>query len=127
MLDSKYFGEKIDVLVAALEKRNADTSLVSEIKARSEKRKKAILEVEQLKAKRNQASAEIAAMKKSGQNADARVAEMRGVGDQIKKLDQDLTQIEEDFKGLALSLPNLPHSSVPSGRDANENVEVRAW
>jgi len=64
MLDPKYFGEKIDVLVAALEKRNVDTSLVKELKERAEKRKKAIGEVEQLKARRNQASMEIAAAKK---------------------------------------------------------------
>ncbi|MBI3557814.1 MAG: serine--tRNA ligase, partial [Deltaproteobacteria bacterium] len=71
MLDSKYFGEKLDVLIAALEKRNVDTALVNEIKTRSDKRKKAIGEVEQLKALRNQASAEIAAAKKAGQNVDA--------------------------------------------------------
>ncbi|MEW6056574.1 MAG: serine--tRNA ligase [Bdellovibrionota bacterium] len=127
MLDSKYFGEKIDVLVSALNKRRSDTSLVDEIKARAEKRRKAISEVEQLKAKRNQASAEIAAAKKSGQNVDARVAEMKGVSDHIKRLDQELAQIEEDFKNLALSLPNIPHASVPTGRDSNENQEVRRW
>lgn len=127
MLDTKYFSEKLDVLVAALEKRNADTSLVSEIKARSDKRKKAIVEVERLKAVRNQASAEIAVAKKAGQNVDEKVAEMRGVGDTIKKLDVELAQIEEDFKSLALSLPNIPHASVPKGRDSGDNVEVRKW
>lgn len=127
MLDSKYFGEKIDVLVGALKKRNADVSLVKDIQERAEKRKKAINEVEQLKARRNQASAEIAAAKKAGQNVDAKVAEMRGVGDTIKKLDTELVEIEESFKALALSLPNIPHESVPAGAGAEDNVEARRW
>lgn len=127
MLDTKYFGEKIDLLVASLEKRSYDTAVVTEIRSRSDKRRKAINEVEQLKAKRNQASAEIAAAKKSGQNVDAKVAEMKGVSDTIKKLDQELTEIEESFKSLALTLPNMLHESVPKGRDANENVEARKW
>ncbi|MBI3543020.1 MAG: serine--tRNA ligase, partial [Deltaproteobacteria bacterium] len=127
MLDSKYFSEKIDVLITALQKRNYDTSVVSEIREKAERRKKAIQEVEQLKAKRNAASAEIATAKKAGQNVDAKVAEMRGVGDTIKKLDVDLTQIEEEFKTLALSLPNIPHADVPAGRDSAENREVRKW
>jgi seryl-tRNA synthetase len=127
MIDAKFFGEKVDALVAALNKRNADTSLVNDIKTRSETRRKAIQEVEQLKAKRNAASAEIAAAKKSGQNVDAKVAEMRAVGDRIKVLDQELVQIEESFKTLALSIPNLPHESVPAGKSSEDNVEVRRW
>lgn len=127
MLDPKYFSEKVDALVAGLQKRNADMSLVSEIKSSSEKRKKSIQEVEQLKALRNQASMEIAAAKKSGQNADAKVAEMKSVSDRIKKLDADLVQIEETFKALALSIPNIPNEAVPAGKGSEENKEVRRW
>jgi seryl-tRNA synthetase len=112
MLESKYFGEKIDELVAALKKRNIDTAAVAEIKTRAATRKKAILEVEQLKAARNQ---------------DAKLAEMRKVSDQIKSLDQQLLQIESDFKSLALSLPNIPHASVPEGKETKDNIEVRRW
>lgn len=127
MLDTKFFSDKIDVLVEGLKKRNADTSIVDEIKTRAERRRKAITEVERLKAVRNQASSEIAAGKKAGQNMDARVAEMREVGDKIKQLDLEAAQIDEEFKSLALSLPNIPHASVPAGRGADDNVEARVW
>ncbi|MBI2605625.1 MAG: serine--tRNA ligase [Deltaproteobacteria bacterium] len=127
MLDSKYFGEKIGVLLAALKKRNADVSLVDEIRVKAERRKHSIQETEKLKALRNQASQEIAAAKKAGQNVEARVAEMREVGDRIKILDEELRAVEEDFRRLAYSLPNIPHASVPEGKGPEENVEVRRW
>ncbi len=127
MLDPKYFGEKIDVLIAGLKKRNADTSLVAEIQTKSESRKKAILEAEKLKALRNQATQEIAAGKKAGQNMDSRVAEMRAVGDRIKLLDEEMKSADESFKSLALTLPNIPHESVPSGKSGDENKEMKKW
>lgn len=127
MLDTKYFSEKIDTLIEGLKKRNADLALVEDIKTRAERRKKIIHESEKLKAYRNQVSQEIAVMKKSGQNADTKVIEMRGVGDQIKALDGELSDAEESFKTLALSLPNIPHESVPIGSDSSQNKEVRKW
>ncbi|MGE4232083.1 MAG: serine--tRNA ligase [Bacteriovoracia bacterium] len=125
MLDPKYFAEKIDDLIQGLQKRNVDTSLVEEIKNKSEKRRKTIHEVERLKALRNQVTQEIAAAKKSGQNADVKIKEMREVGDKIKNLEQEMTSAQEAFESLALTLPNIPHSSVPSGRDSSENKVVR--
>ena len=127
MLDPKYFGEKIDALIAGLNKRNADTSLVAEIQTKSESRKKAILEAEKLKALRNQATQEIAVGKKAGQNMDARVAEMRAVGDRIKLLDEEMKSADESFKSLALTLPNIPHESVPAGKSGDENKEMKKW
>ncbi|HRK01963.1 MAG TPA: serine--tRNA ligase [Oligoflexia bacterium] len=127
MLDARYFGEKIEDLEKALAKRHADRSLVEQIKTKAESRKKAISEVERLKAYRNQASQEIAAAKKSGQNVDAKLAEMKGVADQIKVLDSQAAQIDEDFKSLALVMPNIPHASVPTGKTAEDNVKAREW
>lgn len=111
--------------MGALEKRHVDISLVQQIKQCSEKRRKAITEVERLKALRNQASAEIATAKKSGKNVDDKISQMRAVGDQIKALDTEVSEIEEVFKSLAYSIPNIPHSSVPEGKDASNNVEIR--
>lgn len=127
MLDTKYFSDNIDALITGLKKRNYDLSVVDQIKEKSEKRKKSIHEVEKLKALRNQANGEIATSKKEGKNVDARIAELKKLSDQIKSLDQELMQIEEDFKTIASSLPNIPHTSVPSGKDSDDNTEVRIW
>ncbi len=82
-------------------------------------------ETEQLKAERNAASEEIARLKKTGQDADDRIRAMREVGDRIKALDADLSKLEEESQQLAAWIPNLPHASVPPGRDAAQNVVVK--
>lgn len=127
MLDSKYFSEKIEVLIAGLKKRNAELSLVEDIQKRAETRRKMIVETEKLKAERNGANQEIAAAKKSGANIDAKLAEMKILSDRIKHLDAELTKAEDDFKSLALTLPNIPHESVPNGKSSEENKEVKKW
>jgi seryl-tRNA synthetase len=82
-------------------------------------------ETEQLKARRNAASEDIAKKKRSGENADADIKAMREVGDRIKSLDAELRQLEEESESLAAWIPNLPHPSVPPGRDSAQNVVVR--
>ena len=93
-----------------------------------EERRLAVLhEAEQLKARRNAASEEIAAKKKRGEAADGDIAAMREVGDRIKGLDAELKHLEEEGLELAAWIPNLPHATVPPGRDAAQNQIVRAW
>lgn len=127
MLDPKYFAEKIDLLLKGLERRNANTDLVNQVKELSQSRRKAITEAEALKAKRNQATAEIAQLKKSGQNADDYIARMKEVSDRIKDLDQEVKRVEEAFQSLAQTIPNIPHESVPAGLDEKANQVVRTW
>lgn len=91
-----------------------------------EERRLALLhETEQLKAKRNTASEQIAGLKKSGQDASAQIAEMRALGDRVKELDAELRTLEEESTTLAAWIPQLPHASVPPGRDAAQNQLVR--
>src|SRR5437016_8320189 len=93
-----------------------------------EERRLAVLhETEQLKARRNAASEEIARRRKSGDPAEAEIAAMREVGERIKGLDQELKKLEEESESLAAWIPNLPHASVPPGRDAAQNQVVRTW
>jgi len=93
-----------------------------------EERRLAVLhETEQLKARRNAETEAIAAKKRARENADAEIASMREVGDRIKALDTELRTLEEESESLAAWIPNLPHESVPPGRDASQNRIVRTW
>jgi seryl-tRNA synthetase len=76
------------------------------------------------KQQRNAASEEIARLKKDGKDAADRIAAMKAVSDKIKELDTRLRAVEEELDEAVLWIPNVPHASVPEGRDASANVEV---
>lgn len=96
-------------------------------RALDRERRDCITAVERLKAERNKASEEIARLKKSGQDASALIAEMKRAGDEIKRQDEHAAALDERLRDFMLTVPNLPHSSVPVGHGAAENVEVRRW
>jgi seryl-tRNA synthetase len=80
-----------------------------------------------LKAERNKASDEIAKLKKSGQDASALLARMKEVSEEIKRDDVRITDLDERLNQFLLTVPNIPHASVPVGKGAADNVEVRRW
>lgn len=90
-------------------------------------RRQAIQEVEKLKAQRNQASQEIAKLKKAGQDATPILESMKAVAEQIKKLDELAATHDATLRDVLLRLPNTPHESVPAGKSAEDNVEVKQW
>lgn len=83
--------------------------------------------IEELRFRRNKASDEIGKLKREGKSADELLAQMKGVSEEIKKLEEDIASVENEGRELLLTLPNLPHESVPAGADEKENVEVRRW
>lgn len=83
--------------------------------------------VEQLKNRRNVVSQDIAKMKKQGEDGTAVIEEMRQVSDQIKALDEEIRLVEEKLDLVLLSIPNIPHETVPTGISEDDNVEVRRW
>lgn len=90
------------------------------------KRRDVLRKGEALKAERNRVSGEVAKKKKAGQDADAEIKAMRKVGDDISNLDQELAAIETDLHQAMTWIPNLPHESVPVGRE-EDKVIVRSW
>jgi seryl-tRNA synthetase len=90
-------------------------------------RRKLIAGVELLKAQRNKAGEEIARLKKGGQDAGALLAEMKRVAEEIAQADSKVGALDERLREFMLTIPNLPHSSVPRGKGATDNVEVRRW
>ncbi len=92
-----------------------------------EHRRELLRETEQLKNRRNVVSKEVARKKKAGEEAAETIAEMRHVGDRIKKLDEEVRQVEQELDHVLLTLPNLPHESVPIGESEEDNQPVRHW
>ncbi|BDC51984.1 serine--tRNA ligase [Bryobacterales bacterium F-183] len=88
-------------------------------------RRAAVTEAETLKAERNSASMEIGKLKKSGADTTEAQAKVRAMGDRIKELDEKVAEVDEQFRAILTGIPNLPHESVPVGKSAEDNVEVR--
>ncbi|MFD1066971.1 serine--tRNA ligase [Oceanobacillus locisalsi] len=127
MLDMKYVRNNFEEVKRKLTHRGEDLSELDRFGELDVKRRKLIAETEKLKAKRNEVSKEISVLKREKKDAEEAIASMRKVGDEIANFDKELKEIEENLEQIMLSIPNLPHESVPAGEDEDDNVEVRSW
>lgn len=126
MLDARFVRENIEILRDALSKRGYEIDL-SYFLSLEEDRLRLLRESEELRNKRNVVSEEIGRLKRQGQRADELVAEMKVVSERIKEIEDTLRGIEDRVRAFLLNLPNIPHESVPVGKDETENVEIRRW
>jgi len=126
MHDLSYFREHLDVFVEMAKRRNISLDLDG-FRAFDKDRREQITANEQRKEQRNKASDEIARLKKDKQNADALIAEMKQVSEQIRQSDERIAELDERQRDLLLTIPNVPHSSVPTGTGAADNLEVGRW
>ena len=127
MIDIKTIRENPKLIKDSLTRRGEDASVVDMLLLNDEERRKLVYEVEKLKQRRNEVSNEIAEMKREGHDTRGAILEMREVGERIKEMDGAIRQMDEKISGILLSIPNIPHESVPYGKDESENVEVRRW
>ncbi|WP_339181239.1 serine--tRNA ligase [Oceanobacillus sp. FSL W7-1293] len=127
MLDMKYVRNNFDEVKQRLAHRGEDLGDLDKFGELDVRRRELIAETEKLKAKRNEVSKEISVLKREKKDAEEAIASMREVGDQISKYDKELKEIEETLEHIMLSIPNLPHESVPVGEDEDDNVEARKW
>jgi seryl-tRNA synthetase len=95
--------------------------------AHDERRRAAITETDRLKSERNEVSKKIGAMKKAGEDTAEVQRQTRELGERIAALDAEVREIEAVQRNLLLSIPNLPHESVPEGESAEQNLVVREW
>ena len=121
MLDLRFIREHTDEVREALVKL-ASSAPIDEILSLDAQRRELLAEAESLKHRRNVVSKKIGQMKEKDQ---ALIEKMRGVGDRIKELDGEISQVEAELNDLLLLVPNMPHPSVPVGKDESENVLVR--
>ncbi len=126
MLDIKWVRENYETVKAMLQSRNNAFDL-DKFMELEKSRREILVKVETLKEKRNSGSKQVGIMKRNGEDATELQNEIRNLGDEIKKLDDDSNKIQEELNSMALSIPNMPHSTVPIGKDENDNVEIRRW
>jgi seryl-tRNA synthetase len=121
MLDAKLIRETPDIVRAAIAKKHLKVDLDGVIAADAAWRAQ-LQEVEHLRAVQKAANAAMASLAKGSPEFAAKLAEMRAVSTQVKEREAGLKSAEEAFREAMLTLPNLPHSSVPEGRTPEENV-----
>lgn len=126
MIDPKLLRNHIDTVNAALAKRGIQLDVAEW--AELENRRKIIQQkAENLQAERNQGAKQVGQIKKSGGDASALMARMQAVGDEMKIADAELSALQQEIESRALGIPNLPHESVPNGKNEQDNVEVLRW
>jgi seryl-tRNA synthetase len=126
MIDMKLLRENADVVRQALVARRVDMDLDALLRLDAERRE-LVFKADELKRRRNETSEQIAALKKKCEDATALIENMRAVGNEIAGLEATIRGTDERLRALWLTLPNIPHESVPRGASEDDNVEVRRW
>ena len=126
MIDIKLIRENPDKVKRGIAAKN-EKDRVDEVLSLDEERRNIIVQVEELKAERNRVSSQIPQMKKAGEDTTSILKEMKEVSDQIAELDSKLRNIKNELNEILMYIPNLPHDSVPLGKTAEDNVEIREW
>ncbi|MSO20264.1 MAG: serine--tRNA ligase [Acidobacteria bacterium] len=126
MLDLSFVRDNIELVERKLAERGSALRL-DRFREVDSSRRRLLTEVELLKSQRNKAGDQIGALKKKGEDASAIIAEMGGISDRIKLLDDQVKQVDEELREILTTYPNVPHETVPVGRSAADNVEVRRW
>lgn len=126
MLDVTMLRKQLPEVVARLAARGFQFP-EEEFNRLEAERKSVQTRTEELQAQRNTLSKQIGMAKKAGEDASALMAEAARIPEELADLEKELDRIRTDLENLLLRIPNIPHESVPVGRDETENVEVRRW
>ncbi len=126
MHDLSFFRANLDSIAQRLATRGYQLDL-EQFRALDSERRAALTQAETLKAQKNAKSVEVGKLKKDGQDTSAIQQEVREIGDRITALDEKAKAVDESFRDLMAGVPNIPHESVPVGKSADDNVEVRRW
>ncbi len=128
MLDLSFVRENLPLVEEKLRQRGMEPAAVlKDFREVDTRRRHAITQAETGKAQRNKASEEIAKLKKAGQDASAAMAQTKELREQISELEKTASELDARLREILAGIPNLPHTSVPVGHSADDNVEVRRW
>lgn len=125
MLDIKRIREDYENVKARVEFRGKGDFGIENVKKYDEKRRELLAEVEAMKNRQNTVSKEIPKLKKAGEDASEIMAEMKKLSAEIKDLDGQLSEIEDNLRTALLNVPNTPYKDVQYGEDDSANVELR--
>ena len=126
MYDLRTLRDNLDAILEQLGSRGADVPW-DRIRTLIEQRRALTGQVEQLRHELRKGSDDVAKLKRAKQPTDSSMTAMKAVGERIKTIEDELRNVEESLTDLNLRIPNLPHSSVPIGKDAGDNQEARRW
>ncbi len=128
MLDLSFVRDNLPLVEEKLRQRGMKPAEVLKNFAQIDaQRRQAITSAETMKAQRNRATEEIAKLKKSGQDASALIAETKELREHVEELGKAAEEYETRLQQILSGIPNIPHPSVPVGKSADDNVEVRRW
>jgi seryl-tRNA synthetase len=126
MHDLSFFRANLDSIAERLATRGYQLD-VEQFRALDAERRAALTEAEQLKAQVNSKTTEVQQLRRQGQDATSIQQEVRAIGEQASMLDKKAKAADESFRDLIAGVPNIPHESVPVGKSADDNVEIRRW
>ena len=126
MLEARYIREHLEEVREKLALRGQDIDL-GPFTAIDGERRKAIQEWERLRALQKRVSDEVSKKKREGHDASDLISEMKKVSQDLKELDAVVAEKEKALQDFLLTVPNLPHATVPKGKDSEDNEEVRRW
>jgi len=129
MLDITLLRKDLDAVVSRLNTRKSPQAFldVERYQALETERKGLQVRTEELQSRRNSLSKQIGMLKGKGEDASVVMAEVGGIADALKAGAERLEVIQQELNTMLMSVPNLPHESVPVGSDENGNIEVRRW
>ncbi len=124
MLEIKLVRENLELAQKAMQDRGFDVDW-DRFQGLDNKRKAVLADLENLRHRRNTVSDEIARMKRNGEDATAIIEEMQGVSKTVKELEKELGTSDSAIGEMIMAIPNIPHESVPVGKDENDNPELK--
>ncbi len=122
MLDIKLIRENAGFVCERLAVRGDQDFGIDKLARLDGERRGNLQKTEELKRIRNETSKKVGALKKAGENTDSIQAEMKRMGEEMKNLDSIIKELETSIEDILLSIPNLPHESVPKGGGEEDNV-----
>jgi seryl-tRNA synthetase len=127
MLDLAFVRDNLPQVEEMLRRRGQDPTVLARFREINGKRRQLITQSETLKAQKNRASEDIAKLKKARQDATAQMEKNKNLREQGDTLEKQASEIDQELRTLLAGIPNMPHESVPLGKSADDNQEVRKW